>query len=180
MASFIEYLYLISGVILPLFYVPQILRFGHDTTQLASYSLSKAACQFLLRVPALLFAVLVVQNGFMNFVLGLDLLGRAIELATAVTALRRQGVPAGDIARRTVPPFLSRDWSAPQAGPSLPVQGEAVALAHPAAASGAPTKPVGDVAINSPADDPAQNRGSTPNASDPARDYAVAGISPLV
>jgi hypothetical protein len=105
--TLIEYLYLISGVVLPLFYLPQILRFRNDRTELASYSLSKAMCQFLLRIPALLFAIFVVQNGFMNFVLGLDLLGRAAELAMAANCLRRQGLTGRDVLNRMVPAIWS-------------------------------------------------------------------------
>lgn len=99
----IEVLYLVSGLVLPLFYAPQILRFRKDGTLLASYSMSKAACQFLLRLPALLFALLVVQNTYMDWVLSLDIAGRALELAAATVALRRQGIPWGEISRRLLP-----------------------------------------------------------------------------
>lgn len=99
----VELLYLVSGAILPLFYLPQILRFRSDQTLLASYSLSKSLCQLVLRAPALLFALLVVQNLFMDFVLALDLAGRAVELVAAVLALRRQGATRAEILRRAFP-----------------------------------------------------------------------------
>lgn len=100
MVNTVELLYLISGVVLPLFYLPQILRFRGDQTRLASYSLSKSLCQLLLRVPAMIFALVVVQNTFMTFVLALDLAGRAFELFAAILTLRSQGQTTRDIADR--------------------------------------------------------------------------------
>jgi hypothetical protein len=102
MASTIEFLYLASGVALPVFYFPQITKFATDETLLASYSLSKSLAQFLLRVPTLLFALVIVSNPFMNMVLALDLCGRGIELASACVSLRRQRCSWTAIARRAL------------------------------------------------------------------------------
>ncbi|MEJ8837751.1 hypothetical protein [Ramlibacter sp. AN1133] len=108
MNDIINGLYLVSGAVLPLFYLPQILRFRRDQTLLASYSLSKAACQLLLRMPALLFALFIVHNMFMNVVLSLDLAGRCLELVAAVTSLRVQGLPWNRVVLRLIPKFAAR------------------------------------------------------------------------
>lgn len=99
----ISLLYVASGLLLPLFYAPQILRLRCDATKLGSYSLSKAAAQLLLRVPALLFAIAVVRNDLMIFVLALDLAGRSADVAVALGSLRRQGCRWAECLRRTLP-----------------------------------------------------------------------------
>lgn len=99
----INALYVVSGLLLPLFYFPQILRLLADQTDLASYSVSKAAIQFLLRIPALAFAVYTVDNDLMTLVLTLDLLGRAAEVAAAFWAMRRQGSDVRTCVRRCLP-----------------------------------------------------------------------------
>jgi hypothetical protein len=104
----VELLYLASGVVLPLFYLPQMLRIYNDRTRLASYSLIKALCQLLLRLPAMAFAVAVVGNGFMVFVLALDIAGRLAELCIAIWSLRSQGVDWASIAGRLLPLELVR------------------------------------------------------------------------
>lgn len=109
MKEVIAWAYLVSGLVLPLFYLPQILRFRTDRTRLASYSMSKSVAQFLLRGPTLVFALVVVQHDFMTFVLSLDLLGRAAELWAAVAALRRQYMPAAAILREVLPTWARTD-----------------------------------------------------------------------
>ena len=99
----IDALYVVSGLLLPLFYLPQILRLLADQTDLASYSVSKAAIQLLLRMPALAFAVFTVDNDLMTLVLTLDLLGRAAEVAAAYRAMRRQGADVWTCMRRFLP-----------------------------------------------------------------------------
>ena len=96
-------LYVASGLLLPLFYAPQILRLRRDATKLDSYSLSKAVAQFLLRIPALLFAIAVVRNDLMIFVVALDLVGRFTEVAVALSSLRRQGYSWVECLRRVLP-----------------------------------------------------------------------------
>ena len=86
----VELLYFASGLILPAFYVPQIVRLLRDDTGLAGYSIGKSASQFALRWPALLFSILVVKNDLMTLVVALDALGRTIELGSAIWSLRRQ------------------------------------------------------------------------------------------
>jgi len=95
----IEFLYVFSGLMLPAFYLPQILKLARDQTGLAGYSLGKATSQLLLRLPALVFVVAVVQNPLMNLVVSMDVLGRGVELVTALTSLRRQGLCIKGIAR---------------------------------------------------------------------------------
>lgn len=101
----IELLYFATGIALPIFYAPQITRLLNDNTKAASFSLSKAMWQFFLRLPALLFAIVVVKSGFMIIVLLFDLAGRAGEIAAAVISLRRQGVDYNAIFARIHPVF---------------------------------------------------------------------------
>ena len=96
-------LYVASGLLLPLFYAPQILRLRRDATKLDSYSLSKAAAQVLLRIPALLFAIAVVRNDLMIFVVALDLVGRFTEVVVALSSLRKQGCSWVEGLRRALP-----------------------------------------------------------------------------
>ena len=93
LTQLIEPLYLVTGLLLPLFYFPQIKKLYVDDTGLSSYSTSKAGAQLLLRVPALIFAVFVVNSNYMIVVLTFDLLGRLVEFVVAIHALRRQGLP---------------------------------------------------------------------------------------
>lgn len=102
----IEIAYLLTGLILPVFYIPQIVRLLRDSTGIASYSLYKAAWQFTLRLPTLVFAVVVVQNGFMIVVLAADLTGRVGEIAAAVHSLRRQAFKWPAILERMHPSWL--------------------------------------------------------------------------
>ena len=102
----IEIAYLLTGLILPVFYIPQIVRLLRDSTGIASYSLYKASWQFMLRLPTLVFAVVVVQNGFMIVVLAADLTGRVGEIAAAVHSLRRQAFKWPAILERMHPSWL--------------------------------------------------------------------------
>lgn len=99
----IEFTYLITGLLLPLFYVPQILRIREDRSLLAAYSLNKATAQLILRLPALIFAVVVVQSDYMIIVLCADVLGRVVEWATAVWVLRKQDMSKKLILKRINP-----------------------------------------------------------------------------
>ena len=101
--SGVEIAYLASGVLLPVFYLPQILKLWRDKTRLGSYSLSKATAQLVLRLPVLVFAVVVVKHDYMTMVVTGDVLGRVVELAVALRALRHQGVPADEVAARMSP-----------------------------------------------------------------------------
>lgn len=88
--SLITFAYIAAGMILPLYYVPQILRLAKDDSGLESYSMSKSATQTSLRIVMMPF-VFGVGNMTMTCIVSLDLLGRLVELGTAVVALRRQG-----------------------------------------------------------------------------------------
>lgn len=94
----IEFIYVFCGLALPFFYAPQIIRLARDQTKLAGYSVGKSAIQFSLRIPALIFALFVVQHPLMNLVVGLDVAGRAIELGVALHSMHRQGVSLQSIA----------------------------------------------------------------------------------
>lgn len=88
----IEFVYVFCGLVLPAFYIPQILKLTRDNSRLAGFSLGKAVSQLILRVPALVFAVFVVKHPLMNLVVGLDVIGRSIELGVALFSLKRQGM----------------------------------------------------------------------------------------
>jgi hypothetical protein len=98
--NFIEMLYVASGLLLPLFYAPQILLCWRDHTLLASYSLTKAFWQLLLRLPVLFFSYLVVDHTAMNIVVTADVLARCLELGCAVLSLRRQGLAGRQVLQR--------------------------------------------------------------------------------
>lgn len=107
----IEYAYLISGLILPLFYLPQIFKLRNDSSLLASYSLSKSTAQFILRLPTLAFAYFIVASPFMNVVLAADVIGRGVELVVAARSMDRQGVSAkGILERMFAVPFFRAAW----------------------------------------------------------------------
>lgn len=93
----IEFIYVFCGLLLPAFYIPQILRVAKDQSKLAGYSLGKSVSQLILRIPALIFAVFIIEHPLMNLVVGLDVLGRAIELGVAFWSMQRQGVSIGAI-----------------------------------------------------------------------------------
>ena len=100
--TFVETTYVVAGVLLPLFYLPQVVRCMRDDTGLVSYSLRKAGVQFTLRLLMMPF-ILGIGNLTMTVVVSLDLLGRATELLAAITSLRAQGFGWRQIALRLSP-----------------------------------------------------------------------------
>lgn len=134
--SAVEMAYLVSGVLLPVFYAPQIVKLWRDTTRLGSYSLSKATAQLALRVPVLVFAVVIVNHSFMTFVVLADMLGRMLELAVALRALRHQGVPVHEVAARMSPTHaLSSAMAEASPEPTDAAQAPVEAPAEPQEAS---------------------------------------------
>lgn len=115
--SAVEFMYLGSGLLLPLFYVPQIVKLWNDDTRLGSYSLSKATAQLLLRLPALAFAVLIVNHAYMTVVLTMDVLGRLVEFLVAIRALRKQGVSLREVASRFNPSHAFKKHAAMKSPP---------------------------------------------------------------
>lgn len=103
MNQMIELVYILSGVVLPVFYGPQVIRLLKDRSNLASYSLSKSVIQLALRFPALVFGVLVVSSPAFVFCVALDLLGRVCECSAAILALSRQGNSTFEILSRMNP-----------------------------------------------------------------------------
>lgn len=98
----VEIVYLICGFVLPLFYLPQILRLHTDSSNLSSYSLSKAVIQWALRLPALAFGIQIENSLFVVCVL-MDLAGRLCEISFAIQALHRQGNSLRQMASRLNP-----------------------------------------------------------------------------
>lgn len=98
----IQVVYVAAGLLLPLYYVPQVLKCWRDDTQLAAYSLGKSGTQLLLRTLMLPF-VYGVGDPTMSFIVSLDFAGRAAEYVAAVMALRRQSNTWRNIAQRSLP-----------------------------------------------------------------------------
>lgn len=97
-----QVVYVTAGLLLPLYYVPQVLKCWRDDTQLAAYSLGKSGTQLLLRTLMLPF-VYGVGDATMSFIVSLDFAGRAAEYVAAVLALRRQASTWRHIAQRSLP-----------------------------------------------------------------------------
>lgn len=100
--SWVQVVYVVAGLVLPLYYVPQITRCWHDRTGLASYSMGKSGTQLMLRSLMMPF-VYGVGDPTMSFIVSLDFAGRAAEYCAAVLSLRRQGEPWQRIVRRSLP-----------------------------------------------------------------------------
>lgn len=105
-------LYLLAGIIMPIFYLPQILSCIRDSTGLKSFSVSKSMCQLLLRVAMLPFLV-IVDNPIILGIALFDIAGRVTEFVVAIGSLRRQKWTWRRIASRISPAhsiesFLSR------------------------------------------------------------------------
>lgn len=89
MQSLISFAYIAAGIILPMYYVPQVMRLLTDNSGLNSYSMSKSSSQTLLRLVMMPF-VIGVGNDTMTCIVALDMFGRLAELSAAVHSLRRQ------------------------------------------------------------------------------------------
>lgn len=101
-------LYLMAGMILPVFYLPQILHCIRDNTQLHAFSMSKSLSQLILRLAMLPF-LLHVDNSVIIAIAMFDLTGRITEFSFAVHSLRRQRCSWSSISQRLSPamPVLS-------------------------------------------------------------------------
>ena len=95
-------LYLMAGLILPVFYVPQILHCIRDDTGLHAFSMSKSLCQLILRLVMLPF-LLRVDNSVIIVIALFDIAGRLTEFSFALHALRRQAWTWAEISRRLSP-----------------------------------------------------------------------------
>jgi hypothetical protein len=110
-----ETVYVVAGILLPAYYLPQMLTCAVDETRLAAYSMSKAASQLALRMAMLPF-VFGIGNLTMTCVVALDFAGRASEFAIAVWSLSRQGVTPREILGRCLPFWRLRDAGKGQPG----------------------------------------------------------------
>lgn len=97
-----EIVYVAAGVALPAYYLPQMAKCARDNTRLASYSMSKAGTQLVLRLAMLPF-VFGVGNITMTCVVSLDFAGRLAEFAIAVASLHRQGMTWRQVGQRCRP-----------------------------------------------------------------------------
>lgn len=86
----LEAIYLLTGLLLPLFYLPQIQKLRHDSSGLAAYSMRKAIAQLVLRMAGMLYVVFVNKDPYIMFVILADVAGRLTELGFALRALQRQ------------------------------------------------------------------------------------------
>lgn len=91
--------YVVAGLILPLFYVPQLRALCTDTTHLESYSISTSTVQLGCRVVMMPF-VAITGNATMITIVGLDLAARGVIVLAAAQALRRQGWTWREVVRR--------------------------------------------------------------------------------
>lgn len=107
MQSLTSLAYITAGIILPMYYVPQVVRLLSDDSGLTSYSMSKSATQTSLRIIMMPFVV-GVGNPTMTCIVALDLAGRLAELSAAVHSLRRQQQSWGSILRLCRPVALPR------------------------------------------------------------------------
>ncbi|CAD5366823.1 hypothetical protein RA210_U10518 [Rubrivivax sp. A210] len=98
--SWLEVVYVAAGIALPAYYLPQMRKCYSDTTRLASFSMSKASTQLLLRVAMLPF-VFGVGNLTMTCIVSLDFAGRLGEYGVALWSLRRQGVSWREVVERS-------------------------------------------------------------------------------
>lgn len=118
-----ETVYVLAGILLPAYYVPQMLKCAADDTRLAAYSMSKAASQLALRMAMLPF-VFGIGNPTMTCVVALDFAGRASEFAVAVWSLSRQGLRPREILSRCLPlGRLRRAYCAPVGPPVADLSG---------------------------------------------------------
>lgn len=121
MAHWNQTLYLMAGMIMPVFYLPQILHCIRDETGLKAFSMSKSLCQLLLRLAMVGFLV-EVGNPMILFIALFDLFGRITEFSFALRALRRQAWAWCAIGQRLSPVtpvrnFLLRLRSVPRRSP---------------------------------------------------------------
>ena len=122
-----EVVYVIAGIALPAYYVPQIRTSLRDRTGMAAYSMSKAATQLLLRVAMLPF-VFGIGNVTMILIVSLDFLGRTAEFFTAVWSLRKQGFDGRQVLTRCLP-LADVDAASPLMASPSPATAEVVPTA---------------------------------------------------
>lgn len=72
----IKFIYLWAGGLIAVFYVPQIIRLVKDNTGASAISVSAWLGWSILRIPALIYSVLVPQDWVMLFVTLMDITGR--------------------------------------------------------------------------------------------------------
>jgi len=74
--EFLKFLYIASGSLIVLVYIPQIIRLLKDKTGAYSISLVSWASWAVLRIPAMMYALAVTNDIIMFLIVGGDLLGR--------------------------------------------------------------------------------------------------------
>lgn len=95
-------IYVMAGLILPVFYIPQILHCVRDNTGLHAFSMSKSTFQLLLRLSMLPF-LLQVNNTVILSIALFDIFGRIAEFSVSIGSLRRQKWSWSSIALRLSP-----------------------------------------------------------------------------
>ncbi|MCX9156488.1 hypothetical protein OPU71_10180 [Niveibacterium sp. 24ML] len=86
-------IYWLSGSALPLFYVPQIMKFLRGKQGVGDFDVKADIAQFLLRLPAFLYAFVALNPAAVApfaFAVGGDLVGRAGRLIAICIRLRRE------------------------------------------------------------------------------------------
>lgn len=146
MNTFYTVAYTTAGLILPLFYLPQIRTCLRDATGLLAFSMGKAFTQFWLRAAMLPF-VFGVGNNLMTFIVTVDFLARGLEFGAALYSLRRQGYSWHDIGVRCSPAYSAKKAVQPL-GSIPPAPAATVAQVAVPAAAASTAMPVPAATIN--------------------------------
>lgn len=81
--NMVKNFYLLSGVLISCFYIPQVLRILKDTTGAAAISLFAWTGWTILRFPAVFYAIVIPKDWIMFYVVLLDVAGRIVILSIA-------------------------------------------------------------------------------------------------
>ena len=101
-ASVLSKIYLATGLVLPMFYIQQVVVCMRDQSRLHAFSMSKATTQLLLRLSMIPFLLTIDSREILCIAL-LDLIARFAEVFAAISSLRRQEVTFDEILHRSNP-----------------------------------------------------------------------------
>ena len=113
----LQLIYVLCGLAMASFYLPQILACANDQTGLAAYSLSKGSAQLACRALMLPFVWVTVDSPTMLAIQSIDVALRAVEVACALGSLKRQGIDWRTALRADTARSPSRSGRVPQASP---------------------------------------------------------------
>lgn len=105
--------YVVAGIVLSAFYVPQIIVLLRDRTHCRAYSLSKGVAQLLARAAMMPLVFAAVDSTTILVMQSIDVALRATEVGVAIWSIRSQSVAEAGAsdesapARGEQPAFLS-------------------------------------------------------------------------